>query len=154
MAPAHPNLVHLDAVEEQIIDDGDLRGRRARIGAAAGAARVGLSRYRLGPGERAMPVHVHADEEEVFVVLGGSGLSWQDGAAHEVGAGDVVVPRAGAGAHTILAAPAGDGLDVLAFGTGSDTSLTWLPRARGWWAGPHWLPHDGPSPFALEVAAG
>src|SRR4051812_47344314 len=110
MPSAHPSIVQLDEVEEQIIDDGDLRGRRARIGAAAGAARVGLSRYRLGPGEHAMPVHVHADEEEVFFVLAGSGLSWQDGWTYRVQEGDVLVHPAQGAAHTIVA---GDGeLDV------------------------------------------
>ena len=96
-----------------------------------------------------MPVHVHADEEELFVVLGGEGLSWQDGKVHAVGAGDVILHRAGAEAHTIVGA--GDGLDVLAFGSGSDTGLTWLPRAGAFWAGPHWIPHDGPAPFDAEA---
>jgi len=43
---------------------------------------------------------------------------------------------------------------VRAFSNGSDTGLTWLPRARAWWNGPHWLPHDGPNPFEAEEAAG
>src|ERR671930_245052 len=67
-------------------------------------------------------------------------------------AGDLILHRASAEAHTILGA--GDGLDVLAFGTGSPTGLTWLPRAQAWWNGPHWTPHDGPDPFAAEDAAG
>ena len=99
-----------------------------------------------------MPVHVHADEEELFYVLDGEGLSWQDGRAYAVRAGDCILHRPGAEAHTIVGA--GDGLDVLAFGGGSDTGLTWLPRARAWWNGPHWLPHDGPDPFDAEEAAG
>jgi uncharacterized cupin superfamily protein len=143
---------HWDDAAAETIDRGDMRGARWRLGPVAGSARVGLSRYRLGPGERAMPVHVHADEEELFVVLGGDGLSWQDGRLHPVRAGDVVLHRAGAEAHTILGA--GEGLDVLAFGSGSDTGLTWLPRAGTFWAGPHWIPHDGPDPFAAEAAAG
>ena len=57
----HPNLVHWDDVDELVIDRGPLQGRRRRLGAAAGATRIGLSRYELGPGQRAMPVHVHAD---------------------------------------------------------------------------------------------
>ena len=148
----HPNLVHWDDVAEHVIDRGPLQGRRRRLGAAAGAARIGLSRYELQPGRRAMPVHVHADEEEHFFVLAGSGLSWQDGRTHRVGAGDTIVHRAQAEAHTIVAGD--DGLDVLAFGTGSDTGMTWLPRAQTWWMGPHWIPHDGPNPFAAEAAAG
>jgi len=99
-----------------------------------------------------MPVHVHADEEEHFHVLEGAGLSWQDGQVFEVGRGDTIVHRAQAEAHTIIAGD--DGLDVLAFGTGSDTGMTWLPRAQAWWMGPRWIPHDGPNPFALESAAG
>jgi uncharacterized cupin superfamily protein len=107
----------------------------------------------MQPGERAMPVHVHADEEELVVVLAGSGLSWQDGRAYPVRAGDVVVHRAGAEAHTILAG-SDEPLDVLIFASGSDTGLTWLPRAGTFWAGPHWVPPGGPSPFEAEAAAG
>jgi len=97
-------------------------------------------------------VHVHADEEELFYVLAGDGLSWQDGRMYAVRTGDCILHRADAEAHTIVGA--GDGLDVLAFGAGSPTGLTWLPRAGAWWNGPHWLPHDGPNPFAAEEAAG
>jgi uncharacterized cupin superfamily protein len=145
-------LVHRDDVEAEVIDRGELRGTRWRLGAAAGATRTGLSRYRLGAGEHAMPVHVHGDEEELFVVLAGEGLSWQDGRTYQVRAGDCILHRPGAEAHTIVGA--GDGLDVLAFGSGSDTGVTWLPRARAWWLEPRWLPADGPDPFAAEAAAG
>jgi uncharacterized cupin superfamily protein len=145
-------VIQCDEVEPRVIDGTHLRGTRWRLGAAAGAARAGLSRYRIAAGERAMPVHVHADDEELFYVLDGEGLSWQDGRTYAVRAGDCILHRPGAEAHTIIGA--GDGLDVLAFSRGSDTGLTWLPRARAWWNGPHWLPHDGPSPFDAEEAAG
>ncbi len=145
-------VIHWDEVEAREIEGEHLRGTRWRLGAAAGARDVGLSRYRVAAGERAMPVHVHADEEEIFYVLDGEGLSWQDGRVYPVAAGDCILHRADAEAHTILGA--GDGLDVLAFGAGSPTGLTWLPRARAWWNGPHWLPHDGPDPFTAEDAAG
>ncbi len=123
-----------------------------RVGPAAGAYRCGLSLYRLGPGERAMPVHVHADEEEHFFVLSGSGLSWQGGKTYRVSAGDLLVHPAQGAAHTIVGGD--EGLEVLAFGTGSDTGMTWLPRAQSWWMGPHWIPGDGPNPFKAEVLAG
>jgi uncharacterized cupin superfamily protein len=148
----HPHLLHFDDVEEIVIDRGPLQGRRQRLGAAGGARRIGLSRYLLGPGERAMPVHVHADEEEHFHVLTGAGYSWQGGRVWEVGPGDTIVHLAQGEPHTIIA---GDqGLDVLAFGTGSDTGMTWLPRARSWWMGPHWLPSDAGNPFDREAEAG
>jgi uncharacterized cupin superfamily protein len=145
-------VIHRDEVEPRVFSGTHLCGTGWRLGAAAGASDAGLSRYRLAPGERAMPVHVHADEEELFYVLAGEGISWQDGRTYAVGAGDCILHRPAAEAHTILGA--GDGLDVLAFGGGSPTGLTWLPRARAWWNGPHWLPHDGPNPFAAEEAAG
>ena len=144
-------IVHWDDVEPIVIADGDLRGTRWKLGAAAGATRTGLSRYRLGPGERAMPVHVHGDEEELFYVLAGEGLSWQDGRTYSVRAGDCVLHRPRAEAHTM--AGAGDGLDVLVYGSGSDTGVTWLPRAGAMWLDPRWLPFDGPDPFAAEAAA-
>ncbi|HEY7618645.1 MAG TPA: cupin domain-containing protein [Solirubrobacteraceae bacterium] len=142
----------MDDVEPRVIEGEQLRGTRWRLGAAAGAARAGLSRYRIAAGERAMPVHVHADDEELFYVLDGEGLSWQDGRTYSVRAGDCLLHRPGGEPHTIVGA--GRGLDVLVFSGGSDTGLTWLPRAQAWWNGPHWLPHDGPNPFAAEEAAG
>ena len=145
-------LGHLDEVPAQAIDRGELRGTRWRVGAAIGARRAGLSRYRLAHGERAMPVHVHGDEEEAFHVLAGTGLSWQDGRTYAVAAGDTILHAAGGAPHTLLGGA--EGLDVLAFSSGSDSRLTWLPRAGAMRAGPRWLPLDGPNPFDAEVAAG
>ena len=96
-------LCHRDDVPWKAIDRGDLRCERQRLGAAAGALHVGLSRYRITPGRRPMPLHVHADEEEIFYVLGGSGLSWQDRRTYGVGTGDCLVHRRDAEAHTIVA---------------------------------------------------
>lgn len=148
----HPNLVHAGDVESLDLARGPLAGRRQRLGVAAGAVRAGLSRYVLAPGERPMPVHVHADEEELFYVIAGAGLSWQDGRAWRVQAGDLLVHLPQGAAHAIVAGE--QGMEVLAFGTGSDTGMTWLPRAQAWWMGPRWLPDDGPSPFAREAQAG
>lgn len=149
---AHPNVTHLDAITPEDRAGADIDRRRWRLGLAAGARDVGLSRYVVAPGARMMPVHVHADEEEICVVLAGSGVSFEDGRAHTVGEGDTVVYLAGGPAHTIVAGPAG--IEVLFFGSGSPTSLTWLPRAQVMWAGAHWVPVDAPHPFAAEVAAG
>lgn len=114
--------------------------------------RLGLSRYAVPPGAQQMPVHRHADEEEIAFVLGGSGLLWQDGATHAVRTGDAVVHRAGAEAHTFVGGE--DGLDVLIFGEGSLTDLTWLPRAQRMWAGTHWLPIGASHPMEAELGAG
>jgi len=148
----HPNIGHLDDVAPYRIDRGDLRGERRRLGPLLHTRAIGCSHYRQGPGERAMPVHLHADEEELFYITAGGGLSWQDGVAHRVRVADLICHRAGAEAHTLIAGP--EGVELFAFGSGSATNMTWLPRAQAWWMGPRWLPSDGPNPFALEEAAG
>jgi uncharacterized cupin superfamily protein len=99
-----------------------------------------------------MPVHVHGDEEEIFYVLGGVGLSWQRETSCVVGPGDVVVHPPQRDPHTFLAGD--DGLELLAFASGSDTEITYLPRARVMWCGPRWVPVDSPHPFAAEAKAG
>lgn len=145
-------VCHCDDVPWTAIEYGDLRCERQRLGAAAGALDVGLSRYRVPPGCRPMPLHVHADEEEIFFVLAGSGYSWQDDALHEIGAGDVIVHRPSEHAHTLVAGD-GEALDVLAFGSGSPTGLTQLPRAGVTRVGARWLPQDAPHPFEAEPPA-
>ncbi len=144
--------IHWDDVETREIARGDLRGRRQRLGAAAGTVRVGLSRYRMGPGERPMPVHAHADEEEILFVLSGSGVVTDGERAWAIGSGDTVVHPAGGAPHTFVAGP--EGMEALMFSSGSDTALTWLPRPNVMWAGTRWLPLDGPNPFQAEAEAG
>src|SRR4051794_21409359 len=148
----HPNLIQCDDIEPRSFARGDIAMERLRLGGAAGARDVGLSRYRVAPGKRMMPVHVHGDEEEICFVLGGSGLSIQDGKAYRVGAGDCIVHRPEAEEHTMVAAD--DGLEVLMFGEGSRTGSAWLPRANVMWMAPRWIPPDGPHPWEAELAAG
>ncbi|MEX2193709.1 MAG: cupin domain-containing protein [Thermoleophilaceae bacterium] len=47
------------------------RVRRARLGDAVGARRLGASVWELPPGEAAYPYHYHLAEEELIVVLEG-----------------------------------------------------------------------------------
>jgi uncharacterized cupin superfamily protein len=145
-------ICHWDDEPWATIERGDLRCERQRLCRTVGAPRAALSRYRIAPGQRAMPLHVHHDEEEIFFVLAGGGLSWQDDATHEIGAGDLLVHRAQAEAHTLVAGP-GEPLDVLAFSSGSPTGLTTLPRAGVTWTGSRWLPPGAPHPFTAEPAA-
>ena len=76
---------------------------------------VGLRRIEIDPGKRSTPAHVHGAEEEIVYVLGGSGLSWQEGETFALAPGDCVVHLPASSAHTLIAGD--DGLDVLIFGT-------------------------------------
>jgi uncharacterized cupin superfamily protein len=114
---------------------------------------VGLRRIEVAAGHFATPAHEHGAEEEIFYVLGGTGLLWQDGQTFAVGAEDVIVHRPRRGVHTLRAGD--DGLDVLVFGQRGDASLTALPRAGVAWSYPRWVQlAGGDSPFAREAAAG
>jgi uncharacterized cupin superfamily protein len=146
------SVLHAGDVDPVDLDQGELRWRRRRLGAAAGARVSGLSLFEIAPGARSTPPHVHADEEEICVVLRGSGLSWQDGRTYRVGAGDLLVHRCDAEAHTLIAGD--DGLDALVFAEGSRTSLTYMPRTKMMWAAKRWLPADAPHPFAADAALG
>jgi len=145
-------VVNRADVPERRVAEGDLAFARRRIGAAAGTLRIGAGHFVVEPGRRQMPVHVHGDEEEIFFVLRGSGLGYEQDETYPVTAEDVIVQRPLGRPHTFLAGD--DGLELLAFASGSDNHLTFLPRARVMFAGPRWLPLDSPHPFQAEGLAG
>jgi len=145
-------LAHWDDVERERRDVGDMRSWWRDLGAAAGSTAVGVQRIEIDPGARAGPVHVHAEEEEIFHVLDGAGLAWLDGAVHEIGRGDTIVCQAGGQEHTLLAGPGG--LDVLAFGENLDPPLVHLPRARVLRRGGLWTEAGTGDPLEREAAAG
>jgi uncharacterized cupin superfamily protein len=144
-------VVHIDEIETAQRDFGHIRARRQMLGVAAGSRDVGLSRWRIDAGHVPSPMHVHGDEEEIFFVLSGSGHVLYGRRAFPIEAGDALVFVADDRPHTVMAGA--DGLEVLAFGSGSSTGLTWLPRSNTMWAGPRWLPLDG-HPFEAEQALG
>ena len=120
-------IAHWDDVEPRDLRRGPMQLDRIDLGHAAGSKEVGVARLKLDPGGRSSPVHVELDEEEIFYVLAGSGLSWQSGKTYEVRAGDTIVHRVAEEDHTLIAGP--DGLDVLAFGERTNATASYLTRA-------------------------
>lgn len=120
-------VVHWDEVEGERAEVGHLAGVWYDLGEAAGSVTVGLQRILIDPGKWSTPAHVELAEEEIFYVLSGSGLSWQEGEAYEVRGGDCLVHRVEEATHTLNAGP--EGLDVLAFGLRRPAGGTHLPRA-------------------------
>jgi len=153
-----PAAVHWDDVEGSRRTAGHLDSTWYDLGSAAGSRDVGVNRIRVEPGGWSTPAHVEHGEEEIFYVLGGSGLSWQDEGpgeprTHEVGPGDCIVHVTIGELHTLRAGP--DGLDVLAFGQRALGSGAWLARAGIAWVGPTWTNvGEEPSPWEREAAAG
>jgi uncharacterized cupin superfamily protein len=146
-------LAHWDEVEPARRRFGHIAGAWADLGSAAGSIGVGVRRVQLVAGSWSTPAHVELAEEEIFYVLGGSGLSWQDGETFEVGPGDCLVHLIEREAHTLRAGP--DGLEVLAFGMRVPAGGTLLRRAGLIWHWPGWAEAPlGKHPFEREADAG
>jgi uncharacterized cupin superfamily protein len=125
-------IAHWDDLEKHRRDRGQMAGAWSALGAAAGSWRVGANRIELAPGEMPTPAHVHGEAEEIFYVLGGSGLTWMDGKAYEIRAGDCIVYKNFHEAHTIRAGE--DGLDVVAFGAREYPAVSELSRGGSMWS--------------------
>jgi uncharacterized cupin superfamily protein len=146
-------IVHWDEVEGRRSELGHLAGTWRDLGRAAGSVGVGLKRIEIDAGKWSTPAHVEGAEEEIVYVLGGSGLSWQDGKVYEVRPGDCIVHPPSRWAHTLRAGD--DGLDVLIFGTRVPLQIADLPRGDVAWIFPTWTDAGtGDHPWAREVAAG
>jgi len=145
-------LAHWDEVESHSREKGPMGLTVLRLGDAAGAKGIGLNRVRVENGRLSTPPHSHGLSEEIFYVLGGSGLLWQDGAVCEVGAGDTIVHLADHEEHTLRGGP--DGLDYLVFGTRHPVEYGWLPRSRAIRLSWPWVEGRDDDPWDLEAEIG
>jgi uncharacterized cupin superfamily protein len=105
-----------------------MRLTRIDLGDAIESDRIGVGLLKLQPGGRSSPVHCELAEEEIFVVLEGSGTLRLGGEEHPVRAGHAVSRRPGTGmAHSFVA---GDGgLTELTYGTCEPNDITYYPDA-------------------------
>jgi uncharacterized cupin superfamily protein len=148
------HLAHWDDVAPDRREIGHLAVTTRDLGTAVGTVGVGVTRWEVEPGKWSTPAHAELVEEEIFYVLGGSGLSWLGGETYEIRPDDCLVYRAAEEAHTHRAGA--DGLDLLAFGMRSYHAGTLLPRAGTIRMDPAWLDAspDPRHPWEREAAAG
>ena len=105
-------------------DMGEARFYRKDLGAQG----IGLSNYKMNPDQRIGFGHRHADAEEIYVVLAGSGRFKIEDEIIDVGVRDVVY----CGPDTMREWEAGpDGLELLAFGNHVEGDTT---MEQGWWS--------------------
>jgi len=145
-------LAHWDEVEGFRLEQGPMAATWQRVGDAAGAKTVGISRVRVEPGRLPTPPHSHGHSEEIYYVLDGSGLLWQDEAVCEVGAGDTIVQVADHFEHTFRAGP--EGLEYLVFGTRHPVEYGWLPRSRAVRLSYPWIEGRTDDPWEIEAEVG
>ncbi len=120
------NLVALS--ETPVLFEGLMRP----LGRTAGAQATGLNHVTLLAGAAGAPAHCHSLEEELFVVLAGSGTLelWQRGEReeHVVVEGDVISRPPGTGvAHALRAGE--DGMTYLAYGTREPADTCFYPQS-------------------------
>jgi uncharacterized cupin superfamily protein len=143
-------VAHWDEVEAHRRAKGEMDATWQLLGRAAGTRAVGVNRVRVAPGRLPTPPHSHGASEELFFVLAGSGLAWQDGDVHEIRPLDCVIQRPRQTAHTFVAGP--EGLEYLVFGTRHPTELGWLPRSRAIRLGHPWVEGRDDDPWDVESA--
>ena len=150
-------ITHWDELEGVRRERGHINAVWTRL-TGGNSVTCGVNRVRIEPGMWSTPLHLEGSEEEIFYVLGGTGVSVQseggDAAAYSVGPGDCLVHHALEHAHTLQAGP--DGLDVLVFGERHYAANTLLPNAGVSWLGPTWVlaGAEEDHPWTREVAVG
>jgi uncharacterized cupin superfamily protein len=147
-------VVHWDDVEARTVpaEVDPLAGTWRRLGDAAGSVGIGVNRVLVPEGKLMTPPHVHSAEEEIFFVLDGRGLLWQDGSTCEVETGDCIVHRPLTEAHTLVGGAGG--LDVLAFGLRDVAELGYLARSERVVVGRRWVRAETESAWTLESELG
>ena len=122
-------LINLRDLEDDAVAGGLSETMEARFARdALGCERIGLSLQRIKPGVRAPFAHRHATDEEVYVVVAGSGRAVIEGEVVELRPWSALrVPASSARSFE-----AGDeGLEFLAFGTHTEND-------RGEFVDPRW----------------
>jgi uncharacterized cupin superfamily protein len=142
-------LAHWDDVEWHRLAKGEMDAEWQLLGQAAETVGVGVNRVRVAPGRLPTPPHSHGAAEELYYVLAGAGLAWQDEAVHHVRPGDCVIHRPDHFEHTFIAGP--EGLEFLVFGTRHPTELGWLPRSRAIRLGWPWVEGRTDDPWEIEA---
>lgn len=126
-------VVNVDEVEPRRIARGRCDGTARFLGRTVGAKWTGLNHVVIAPGKESAPPHCHSVEEELFVVIEGSGallLVAGDGEEETpIRTGHVISRPAGTGvAHAFRSGS--DGLTLLSYGTRDTGDIIYYPRSN------------------------
>jgi uncharacterized cupin superfamily protein len=122
-------IVNLKELENKAGEGGPtLEARFAR--SEIGSEHIGVSHFRYAPDRRSNRGHSHREQEEVYVVLDGSGRVKLDDDVLDVGPWDVV--RVAPGTFRGFAAGP-DGLELLAIGSDRPEGGDGVQSDDDWW---------------------
>jgi len=122
-------IVNMMELENRAVEGGStLDARFSR--SALNSDHLGVSHFRYAAGRRSSRGHSHREQEEVYVVLGGSGRVKVDDEVREVRVWDVVRVAP----ETIRGFEAGgEGLELLAIGSDRPEGGDGVPADDAWW---------------------
>jgi mannose-6-phosphate isomerase-like protein (cupin superfamily) len=126
--PAY-TIVNLKDVENKSTGEGPTVEARFARGDIE-SEHIGLSHMHYAPDRRSKRGHTHREQEEVYVVLGGSGKVKLDDELREIGRWDVV--RVAPGTFRGFAAGP-DGLELLAIGSDRPEGGDGVQSEDDWW---------------------
>jgi len=122
-------IVNLMELENRATEDGPtLEARFAR--SQIDSEHIGVSHFRYAPGRHGARGHAHREQEEVYVVLSGSGRVKLDDELVDVRPWDIV-RVAPATFRGFVAGP--DGLELLAIGSDRPEGGDGVHTNDGWW---------------------
>jgi uncharacterized cupin superfamily protein len=128
-SPRPATIVALDQVEPHTLRRPRVQRTRRNLGRAVGSIQTGLQHVEVAPQKESTAQHCHSLEEEIFVILEGSGVLVLGEEEHEVRRGHAVARPPGTGAaHVFRAGP--DGLTYLAYGTREPGDVCYYPRSN------------------------
>jgi uncharacterized cupin superfamily protein len=122
-------IVNLKDLDNRATEGGStVESRIAR--SAMDSEHIGVSYFQYAPGRRSANGHAHREQEEVYVVLGGSGSVKLDDEVVDVRQWDVVRVAP----STFRGWSAGsDGLELLAIGSDRPEGGDGVSADEGWW---------------------
>jgi uncharacterized cupin superfamily protein len=122
-------IVNLMELENQAAEGGSTTDARfAR--SALDSEHIGLSHFRYAAGRRSKIGHAHKSQEEIYLVLSGSGQVKLDDELVDLKAWDVV--RVAPGTFRGFSAGS-DGLELLAIGSDRPEGGDGVTADEGWW---------------------
>jgi uncharacterized cupin superfamily protein len=122
------NVVAASDVRVDEGGEGDCWTQTRDLARAAGSERSGLRLEQVPTGKLAAPPHCHSAEEEIFVVLDGSGVCELGDERLSVTRGSVVARPAGTGlAHAFRGGEGG--ITYLGYGTREPNDICYYPRS-------------------------
>ncbi|MGH2857334.1 MAG: cupin domain-containing protein [Solirubrobacteraceae bacterium] len=123
-----PTIVNIVQVEAKRVERTRVARTRRLVSRAAGSVQAGLQHVVVTAGRESTAPHCHSLEEEIFVILTGSGVLVLDDEETPVGPGHVVSRPAGTGVAHVFRAETD--LTYLAYGTREPNDICYYPRSN------------------------